>query len=155
MRERLEHPRWRPAQSIQIKALGLVWNRGKLLASEVCRDDGTLKGIRPLGGSLKFGESWRDGLDREFLEELGTRIKIVGDPLFLENIYVHEDARGHEWTVVCDVQLQDRTYDDMDSIKYVEDTGQKCRAGWFDLDRLDRLGLDLYPNGRAIALQNP
>ena len=38
---------WRPRQAIQVKALGLVWKAGKLLAGEIYSDDGSVKGVRP------------------------------------------------------------------------------------------------------------
>ena len=53
---------WRPQQNILVKARGLVWRDGLLLASEIYLDDGSIKGVRPLGGRLEFGETWRDAL---------------------------------------------------------------------------------------------
>ncbi|MFT5623572.1 MAG: hypothetical protein ACI8Z0_000060 [Lentimonas sp.] len=81
---------WRPQQNIQVKALGLVWRKGLLLASEIYLDDGTVKGVRPLGGRLEFGETWRDALVREFNEELSVTVEVVGEPMILENIYTHQ-----------------------------------------------------------------
>ena len=60
---------WRPSSTIRVKALGLHWRDGRLLASEVNRDDGTLKGVRPLGGTVEFGETWQDALIREYQED--------------------------------------------------------------------------------------
>ena len=57
---------WLPSSTIRVKALGLHWRDGRLLASEVNRDDGTLKDVRPLGGTVEFGETWQDALIREF-----------------------------------------------------------------------------------------
>ena len=53
---------WGPQQNILVKARGLVWRDGLLLASEIYLDDGSIKGVRPLGGRLEFGETWRDAL---------------------------------------------------------------------------------------------
>jgi ADP-ribose pyrophosphatase YjhB (NUDIX family) len=42
------------------------------------RDDaGRIKGVRPLGGEIEFGESWQAALVRKFHEELGIGIFIV------------------------------------------------------------------------------
>ena len=74
---------WRPQQHIQVKALGLVWRNGLLLAGEIYLDDGTVKGVKPLGGRLEFGETWRDALVREFDEELGVAVEVIGKQLIL------------------------------------------------------------------------
>lgn len=81
----------------------LHWRDGRLLASEVNRDDGTLKGVRPLEGTVEFGETWQDALIREFQEEIGVRIELIGDPIVLENIYFHHASMGHEILFISDV----------------------------------------------------
>lgn len=37
-----------------------------LLAMEILNDAGDNNGVRPLGGTVEFGETWRDALIREF-----------------------------------------------------------------------------------------
>lgn len=145
---------WRPQQFIQVKALGLVWRNGRLLASEIYQDDGSIKGVRPLGGRLEFGETWRDALVREFDEELGVQVKLIGTPLFLENIYTHQGVIGHEMVVLSDVLFPDDAFQGEEIIEYVEDSGENCRARWFDLADLDCGGLELYPDGLKAALKD-
>jgi hypothetical protein len=65
-----------------------------LLAAEVYDDAGRVKGVRPLGGSVEFGETARDAVIREFKEELGAEIAITGEPVFIENIFVHALRAG-------------------------------------------------------------
>jgi len=144
---------WRPQQNIRVKALGLVWREGRLLASEIYRDDGTVKGVRPLGGSLEFGETWRAALVREFDEELGVAVTVVGIPMILENIYTHQGMVGHEVVFVSDVTFPADAYAQDDVITYFEDNGVKCIARWYDVATLDCGGLALYPNGLKAELQ--
>lgn len=144
---------WRPQPSIQVKALGLVWRRGQLLASEICEDDGRIKGVRPLGGRLEFGETWHAALIREFREELDVTVKVVGAPFILENIYEHHGALGHEIVFLADVLFPEGAYQDAESITYQEDTGETCRARWFDVDMLEGSGLALYPSGLKAKLK--
>ncbi|MBL3576464.1 NUDIX domain-containing protein, partial [Rhodovulum sulfidophilum] len=66
---------WRPASGIRFKALGLHWRGNRLLASEVYEDSGRLKGVRPLGGTVEFGETAQTAVIREFQEELGITVK--------------------------------------------------------------------------------
>lgn len=53
---------WRPHPHVRVVAIGLHWRDGRLLAAEVRDDAGRLKGVRPLGGEIEFGESWRTAL---------------------------------------------------------------------------------------------
>lgn len=145
---------WRPQQHIQVKALGLVWRSGLLLASEIYLDDGTVKGVRPLGGRLEFGETWRDALVREFDEELGVTVEVIGKPLVLENIYTHQGTIGHEITFVSDLDFPEGAYEGLEKIEYSEDNGEKCIARWYDIEQLDCGDLELYPNGLKCQLQD-
>ena len=117
---------WRPKPIIQTKALGLAWRHGRLLASEIYRDDGTVKGVRPLGGGLNFGESWRAALVREFQEELGVTVQLIGTPMMLENIYSHHGETGHEVLFISDVTFPKDAYQQDGPIEFTEDNGTKC-----------------------------
>ena len=74
---------WRPHSHIRVVAIGLHWRDGRLLAAEVRDDAGRIKGVRPLGGEIEFGESWRTALAREFNEELGIDVTITSAPLMM------------------------------------------------------------------------
>ena len=138
---------WRPSSTIRVKALGLHWREGCLLASEVNRDDGTLKGVRPLGGTVEFGETWQDALIREFQEEIGVRIELIGDPIVLENIYTHHGAMGHEVLFISEIIFSPNAYETDEFIEYFEDNGDPCIARWFDPVTLLEQGVALYPKG--------
>ena len=59
---------WRPQSIIRLKSLGLNWRAGKVLAAEIYDDAGRIKGVRPLGGSVEFGETVETALIRELNE---------------------------------------------------------------------------------------
>ena len=65
---------WQPPQTVGIKVLGLAWKDGHLLAGEVEDSLGRVTGVRPLGGSIEFGEAREAALEREFREELARLI---------------------------------------------------------------------------------
>ena len=139
---------WRPHSHIRVVALGLHWRGGRLLAAEVRDDAGRIKGVRPLGGAIEFGESWRAALVREFNEELGIDISIIGEPLIMENIYVHEGATGHEVMFITEVAFPPDAFSCQDRIDFREDNREEIVARWFDLADLDRPdGPSLYPSG--------
>ncbi|MGH1590937.1 NUDIX domain-containing protein [Methylobacterium phyllosphaerae] len=72
-----------------MKALGLPRRGNSLLVAEIHADDGCLTGVRPLGGSVAFGERAADALIREFVEELGVTVSVLGGPRVVENIFTH------------------------------------------------------------------
>ncbi|WP_425082265.1 NUDIX hydrolase [Ruegeria arenilitoris] len=139
---------WRPYQGIRVKAIGLLWRGPSLLVADVHDDSGNLKGVRPLGGTVEFGETWQDALKREFHEELGVDIQISGAPLVLENIYRHEGQLGHEIIFATEVTLSNPSALPKHAITFAEDNGLMCRASWRDLSELDTdSGPNLYPIG--------
>jgi 8-oxo-dGTP pyrophosphatase MutT (NUDIX family) len=145
---------WRPHPHIRVVAIGLHWRDGRLLAAEVRDDAGRIKGVRPLGGEIEFGESWRTALLREFNEELGIDIIIVGEPLMMENIFVHEGSTGHEVMFITEVAFPDGAFAGQDRIDFREDNGEEIVARWFDLGDLDvDGGPSLYPTGLKELLR--
>ena len=144
---------WRPQQRIRVKALGLHWRDGKLLAAEIYDDAGWIKGVRPLGGGIEFGETARSAVIREFKEELGIDVTAVGEPFFMENIYTHEGVPGHELLILIDVVFPNNAFVGGDHIVFHEDNGEAGIARWFDIDDLDRPGgPELYPVGLKAYL---
>ncbi|MGR9238180.1 NUDIX hydrolase [Rhizobium leguminosarum] len=138
---------WRPSQQIRVKVIGLAWRNDRLLAAEVEDDSDRIKGVRPLGGAIEFGESREEALQREFQEELETDIRIVGPWHLLENIYEHHGATGHEYIFAADIELADASLYERDEIRYSELDETAATARWFGRDRLRDAGIDLYPIG--------
>lgn len=146
--------RWRPAQTIRVKSLGLHWRDQRLLAFEVLDDTGNVKGVRPLGGTVEFGESWQDALILEFREELDVEVSVRNAPLVFENIYDHEGSVGHEILFISEVVFPAGAYEAVDEIRFAEDDGEICTARWFHLNELGANGVALFPLGlkeRLIA----
>ncbi|KQI69825.1 hypothetical protein AN189_04860 [Loktanella sp. 3ANDIMAR09] len=140
--------RWRPAPGIRFKVLGLHWRGAAVLAAEVPDDDGRIKGMRPLGGSVNFGETAQAAVIREFREELGIDIRTVGAADYVENLFVHHGAPGHEVIAVFEVVFPEGAYESVDRIAFHEDSGTLCHASWVDPDTLDLPGRPaLYPDG--------
>ena len=146
---------WRPHSHIRVVAIGLHWRNDRLLAAEVRDDAGRIKGVRPLGGEIEFGESWRAAMVREFHEELGIGITITSEPMVMENIFVHEGSTGHEVMFIAEVAFPDGAFSGQDRIDFREDNGEEIVARWFDLGELDvEGGPSLYPTGlKELLLQ--
>jgi len=144
---------WRPSQNICVKAIGLHWRDGRLLATEVTNDDGAVKGVRPLGGGVEFGETWQQALRREFIEELNIEVTVCEPPVVMENLFHHEGCAGHEILFIADVIFPEGAFSQNDFIRYSEDTGLPQIARWFDVETLGHDGPDLYPKGLKARLK--
>lgn len=139
---------WRPASNIRFKALGLHWRGNSLLAVEITGDNGQVIGVRPLGGTVEFGETAETAVIREFQEELGIVVETRGAPMFCENIYTHEGQLGHEVLAIYAVTFPEGAFAGENRITFHEDGGATCHAAWFPLDTLDvPHGPRLYPDG--------
>ncbi|MEM9591760.1 MAG: NUDIX domain-containing protein [Pseudomonadota bacterium] len=145
---------WRPSSGIRVKALGLNWRGNQLLAAEVLDDSGRVKGVRPIGGTVEFGETAEAAVIREFGEELGITVQTPGSPFFMENIYTHEGSLGHEILAIFEVTFPQGAFVGTPRIEFREENDVKCFAEWFDLDELDLPHRpQLYPQGLKARLQ--
>ena len=134
-----------------VKSVGLHWREGKLLAAEITTDSGHIKGVRPLGGKVEFGETVQSAVIREFKDELNISVEIASPPRFIENIYTHENRLGHEIIALIDVTFDASSFPDRFSFR--EDNGSIWSASWFDLDELDtESGPELFPTGLKSLL---
>lgn len=138
---------WRPANMITVKALALIWQDDALLLSEVQDDAGRVTGMRPLGGTVEFGEPWRDALQREFLEELGARITLLDNFFVMENLYEHHGVLGHEVVFLCHAHFAESRFYQKDSFSYDLNDETTGLATWMSLDELAAKQLELYPVG--------
>ena len=143
---------WTPSPAVAVKVVGLAWRGSELLVAEVEDSGGRVKGVRPLGGSIEFGETREDALTREFAEELGCEATVTGPWHAFENIYRHDGATGHEFIFAANVRLGDEALYRRDRFPFLEHEGTRCCAVWLDPQHLPP-GVALYPDGLLQAIE--
>ena len=90
---------------------------------------------------------------REFAEELGLKIEVVGEPIVLESIVTHEGTTGHEVVFAADVRLPTNSVQGQDPIAFAEDDGSPCVARWLRFASLDTpQEPTLFPHGLKARL---
>jgi len=144
--------RWRPEQRVRVVAIGIARRRDEVLVMWVEDDSGTVKGARPPGGAVEFGERAADALAREFHEEFGTGIEVAGAPVVLENLFSHEGAAGHEVVFVFPIRLESPALYDQDAMTVVEDHGPQVRCAWHPVAAFLEGEIALYPDGLDTVL---
>lgn len=140
--------------NVNVKVLGIHCRDRHLLAAEVRDSRGQVVGVRPLGGTVEFGESSEAAVKREFLEELGLEIQVLSGPLVLENIYVFEGEKGHEVFFIFEIAFASADLQPSETMPFHESDGTSGIARWYDRDQLDLPGFpNLYPKGLKALLK--
>ncbi|WP_242547961.1 NUDIX hydrolase [Amycolatopsis sp. MtRt-6] len=99
---------------------------------------------RPLGGGIEFGESSKEALEREFLEELGAAITVGRRLGVLENVFTWQDRPGHEIAFVFAAEFADPSRYECDEMKILD---EPASARWVDLAEFRDRRKILYPEG--------
>jgi 8-oxo-dGTP pyrophosphatase MutT (NUDIX family) len=144
---------WRPPSIVRPIAIGIVRRDDDLLLMAVRSDDGVIKGWRPLGGSIEFGERAADALKREFVEELGLSLAEPALLTVLENLYSHNGAPGHEIAFVFEAALTDEVAYRTERYSF-EDGGVRNDVEWVALARFMAGEAVLFPVGLLQRLQD-
>ena len=137
---------WRPLPQIRTKALAVVCVQDHILVCAIPDDSGAVKGWRPLGGSVEFGERAEDTVVRELNEEIAATAQVTGLRGVLQNIYTHEGQMGHEIAFIYDVTLTDPGLAAAQEF-VVEDSGSRFACAWVALDRFRSGQETLFPDG--------
>ena len=110
---------------------------------------------RPLGGGIEFGESSRETICREIMEEINVEVdaeslRYLGT---VENIFAFNGDAGHEIVLIYDGAPKESGLYDQAVILGREANGEELRAVWKDLDEFGLGKSILYPNGLSNLLR--
>ncbi|MDJ1183246.1 NUDIX hydrolase [Roseofilum casamattae] len=120
------------SRKIRAIALGLIQDGDRLLLSEGYDPHRKQTFYRALGGGIEFGETSRQALEREFMEELQAELTEIEYLACLENIFTYNNRPGHEIIQLYRAQLVNRELYQQDVIPFLENTRSKT-ARWVDL----------------------
>ena len=94
---------------------------------------------------MEFGETTRDALLSEVQEELGADIRIIGEPLIVENLFTCDGEQGHEIDYVSPSQFIDPAFNQRQVYPLIEADGTHFEAVWIALPTFLNGGLRLVP----------
>ncbi|WP_284163223.1 NUDIX domain-containing protein [Frigidibacter sp. SD6-1] len=137
---------WRPATRLRAIAIGLIRQDARLLVSAVTGDDGRVKGWRPLGGGIEFGESAETALRRELHEEIGATAGPLVRIAVLENLFHHQGQPGHEIVFVFEGSLLDPGAAATERF-FIEERGRRDLAAWMPAALFRDGAMKLFPDG--------
>lgn len=130
------------AQYIRPLALGILIKDGKILTvREFDRKKNEIF-YRLLGGGIEFGETGKDALKREFMEELGVEINVKKRLGVLENLFTFEDQKGHEICLLYSVEFSDKNVSEKEKLPMIEPQHAGKFAEYVDINTPR-----IYPNG--------
>lgn len=109
---------------------------------------------RPLGGGIEFGESSKETICREIMEEINVQVKQESLRYLgaVENIFMFNGSPGHEIVMVYNGELKKMELYQQEVIVGREANGEEIRAVWKDLDEFMRGKSILYPTGLVEML---
>lgn len=129
-------------------AICLFSNKDRILVAEGYDPVKDHTFFRPLGGAIEFGESSRETVRRELMEEIGARVDDLRYLGALENIFVFNGKPGHEIVLVYDGVLTDSGLYEQDVIEGVEaDINESFKAVWKNISDFVEGRSTLYPDG--------
>ncbi|RVT84208.1 NUDIX domain-containing protein [Rhodobacteraceae bacterium CCMM004] len=142
---------WRPRAQLRAISIAVVWREGRLLAAAVIDDAGAVRGWRPLGGGIAFGETSAAAVQRELAEELGARFVPERRLGVLENLFHHQGHMGHEIVVVWEGRLADPGQAAADRL-VLRDQAAVAEAAWVPWEDFASGRATLFPDGLAALI---
>ncbi|MCW5312317.1 NUDIX domain-containing protein [Nostoc sp. KVJ3] len=133
------------AGEIRVIALGLIRDGERIFLSEGYDPVKQETFYRALGGGVEFGETSREGLQREFQEEIQaelTNIKYLG---CIENLFTFNGRQGHEIIQLYQCDFVDSKFYQLESLVFSESQTHKHKALWIDISRLKSGEFRLVP----------
>lgn len=132
---------------IKAKALCIFRHQEKVLLSLGYNSDKNEHYLRPIGGTIEFGETSLQAIQREVLEEIHQKIidpRLLG---VIENLFSFDGRQGHEIVFMYQAEFVDPTVYSLNEIQGYETDGSTYIAKWLSLEQLASAQYSVYPKG--------
>lgn len=133
--------------AIKTKALCIFRYQDKVLLSQGYDPSKDEIYFRPIGGGIEFGETSRQAVEREVLEEIQLQIcktKLLG---VLENLFTFDGQQGHEIVFVYEAEFIDPHIYKQHHILGCETDGYNYIAQWLSQEQFELDQYPVYPKG--------
>lgn len=136
---------------IRPNVVGIVHrNKDEILMIRVTDRNGVLKGHRPPGGGIEFGETAVEALQREMMEEIGAEITIGNRVAVVENMFEHDGKKGHEIMFIYEMTFANPAILGQNKVLYVE-PGKE--GEWMEWVNPFTSSLPVFPTGLVDVMK--
>lgn len=122
-------------QKIRPVALAIIRRNDRYLFDQMTDKHRNLSFLRPLGGSIEFGETSHNAIIREIREEIDAEVLSASLLANFENIFVYNNSPMHEIVYLYNVRLKDSSIYNADEVIVNENTSKRI-AKWIDYNDL-------------------
>ena len=129
---------------IKVKAMCLFIRNGRILVTPVHDQTADKHFYRLPGGSVEFGETAEQAMQRESQEELGSGVSQLRFLEVVENIFTYQGNSGHEVVFIFAGELEQSKLYDQPIIHFTEGQ-EKYEARWIETSQILNGGVPLYP----------
>ena len=106
--------------------------------------------LRPIGGTVEFGETSLQAIQREILEEIKAEITEIELVKVYENLFCFDGKAGHEIIFMYQAKFVDSSFYQHAALEAYESDGSALEVRWFSQDELKQYAV--YPEGFVSLL---
>lgn len=130
---------------IKAKALCIFKDQERVLLSKSYDPAKDEYYLRPIGGSIEFGETSLHAVQREIQEEIQAKIKNIELLKVYENLFTFNTQQGHEIVFVYQADFIDESLYNRTILEAYESDGQPLHVQWYNPAELNQY--PIYPVG--------
>lgn len=133
---------------LNIRSTGIIIHNNKILVHNSHKQDH----YALMGGRIAIGESSEETVKREFKEEIGKDVEIIGYVGTVENFFTTDEGKYHEIMFIYQLEFVDEEDKKIEhTLKNIEGEDY-LEYNWLDIDNLENK--PLRPEGIIPIIKN-